>query len=95
MNLLQGGGVAAGVVKDARELAEDPQLIARNFFIEALHPVLGKTAFDTTPIRLSRTPAQFRRAAPLLGQDNRYVFQELLGMGEQELARYIKDGVIG
>ncbi len=95
MNLLQGAGIAAGVVKDARELAEDPQLAARGFFTEALHPVLGKTTFDSTPIRLERTPAQFGRAAPLLGQDNRYVYQELLGIGNQELSRYIEDGVIG
>jgi len=94
MNLLQGAGVAAGVVKDARELAEDPQLAARGFFVEALHPVLGKTVFDSTPIRLERTPVRFGQAAPLLGQDNRYVYQELLGMGEQELSRYIEDGVI-
>ncbi len=95
MNLLQEEGVPAGMVQDARELAEDPQLAARNFFVEALHSVLGKTVFDSTPIRLERTPAQFGRAAPLLGQDNRYVYQELLGIGDQELSRYIKDGVIG
>jgi benzylsuccinate CoA-transferase BbsF subunit len=95
MNLLQEVGVASGVVKNARELAEDPQLAARNFFVEVLHSVLGKTTFDSTPIRLGRTPAQFRRAAPLLGQDNRYVYQELLGIGSQELAKYIEDGVIG
>jgi len=94
MNLLQGVGIAAGVVKDARELAEDPQLAARGFFIDALHPVLGRTVFDSTPIRLERTPAQFGRAAPLLGQDNRYVYQELLGLGDEELSRYIEDGVI-
>jgi crotonobetainyl-CoA:carnitine CoA-transferase CaiB-like acyl-CoA transferase len=93
--LLQGAGVAAGVVKDARELAEDPQLATKGFFIEASHPVLGKTTFDSTPIRLEHTPAQFGRAAPLLGQDNRYVFQELLGIGDQELSRHLADGVIG
>ena len=95
MDLLQGAGVPAGVVKDASELAEDPQLVARNFFIEASHPVLGKVTFDSTPIRLERTPAKFARAAPLLGQDNRYVYQELLGIEAQELSRYIEDGVIG
>jgi crotonobetainyl-CoA:carnitine CoA-transferase CaiB-like acyl-CoA transferase len=95
MNLLQEEGVPAGMVQDARELAEDPQLATRNFFVEALHSVLGKTVFDSMPIRLERTPAQFGRAAPLLGQDNRYVYQELLGIGDQELSRYIKDGVIG
>lgn len=95
VNLLQGMGIPAGAVKDACELAEDPQLTARDFFIPASHPVLGKVTFDSTPIRLSHTPAQFRRAAPLLGEDNRYVYQELLGIGDQELAKYIEDGVIG
>ena len=92
---LQEAGVPAGVVKDARELAEDPQLTTRDFFIEARHPVLGKTTSDSTPIRLGRTPARFRRAAPSLGQDNRYVYQELLGISHQELSRYIEEGVIG
>jgi len=93
--LLQEAGVAAGVVKDAGEVAADPQLAARDFFVEARHPVLGNTTTDGTPIRLGRTPAQFGRAAPLLGQDNRYVFQELLGMGNTEFTRYVEDGVIG
>ena len=95
MGLLQGVGVATSVVKDARELAEDPQLAARGFFTRASHPILGETTSDSTPIRLERTPAQFGRAAPLLGQDNHYVYRELLGIGEQELSRYIEDGVIG
>ena len=95
MSLLQGVGVAASVVKDARELAEDPQLAARGFFTKASHPILGETTSDSTPIRLERTPAQFGRAAPLLGQDNHYVYRELLGIGEQELSGYIEDGVIG
>ncbi len=94
VSLLQEAGVAAGVVKDAREVAEDPQLVARGFFVEAMHPVLGKSSSDSTPVRLSHTPAEFQRPAPLLGQDNGYVFQELLGIGQTELARYIEDGVI-
>jgi len=95
MHKLQKAGIAAGVVNDARYLAQDPQLAARDFFPAASHPVLGNTISDSTPIRLSRTPAQFQRAAPLLGQDTYYVFQELLGLGESELSRYIEDGIIG
>lgn len=94
MNLLQQAGVPAGVVEDASDLANDPQLIARNFFIQADHPVLGKITSDNTPIRLSRTSARFCRVAPLLGQDNHYVYRELLGMSEKELSQYIEEGVI-
>ena len=94
MNVLQQAGVPAGMVEDANDLANDPQLVARNFFIKAEHPVLGKTTSDSTPIKLSRTPARFRRTAPLLGQDNHYVYKELMGLSEQELSQYIKEGVI-
>ena len=94
MKWLQEAGVSAGVVQNAHELAEDTQLNARDFFVDIMHPVLGKSTSDGTPVRLERTPAQFRRAAPTLGQDNRYVFQELLGISDQELSRYINEGAI-
>ena len=95
MNMLQEAGVPSGVVNNAADLVKDIQLKARGFFIQLPHPVLGNTSFDSTPIRLSDTPAQFRRAAPLLGQDNCYVYQDLVGLSEEQLRQYIEKGVVG
>jgi benzylsuccinate CoA-transferase BbsF subunit len=94
MALLQRQGVAAGVVQDASDLAEDPQLKERGFFIELDHPELGKTISDAVPIRLSDTPARYTRAAPIQGQDNNYVYRELLGMSEDEIDKLREQGVI-
>ena len=94
MARLQEQGVAAGVVQDAGDLANDPQLRARGFFIELGHPQQGKTTSDATPIRLSDTPAGYLRAAPLTGQDNNYVYRKLLGMSEGEVAELGKKGII-
>jgi len=94
MASLQKQGVAAGVVQSASDLAQDPQLSERGFFIELDHPELGKTVSDATPIRLSDTPARYSRAAPLLGQDNENVYGELLGLSEAELTGLKKQGVI-
>jgi benzylsuccinate CoA-transferase BbsF subunit len=94
MALLQRQGVAAGVVQDASDLAKDPQLNERGFFIELDHPELGKTISDAVPIRLSDTPARYTRAAPVLGQDNDYVYGKLLGMSEGELAELKRQGII-
>ena len=94
MPLLQEAGVSCGVVNNAADLANDPRLKNRDFFIQLPHPVLGKTYADSTPVRMSRTPAQFRRAAPQLGQDNSYVYQELLGLDEAQLRDYIDRGII-
>ena len=94
MALLQRCGVAAGVVQDARALARDPQLKHRGFFVELDHPEMGKTISDATPIRLSATPPRYTRPAPLPGQDNEYVYGQLLGLGKAELARLKEQGVI-
>jgi benzylsuccinate CoA-transferase BbsF subunit len=89
MALLQGQGVAAGVVADASDLAKDPQLKERGFFVE-----LGKTMSDGVPVRFSDTPARYRRAAPGRGQDNDYVYKQLLGMSEDELAGLRQNGIV-
>jgi len=94
MARLQEQGIAAGVVQDASDLANDPQLRARGFFVELDHPELGKTIFDATPIKLSDTPARYSRAAPVLGQDNDYIYSELLGMSQDEVAELREQGVI-
>lgn len=94
MALLQKEGVPAGVVQNARDLANDPQLKSREFFGNLEHPEMGNTLDDATPIRLSDYPGELRRAAPGLGQDNDYVYRQLLGFPEDEINRLKRDGVI-
>jgi len=46
---------------------------------------------------VGRSPGYARpeKSTLLLGKDNRYVFQELLGMSDAEYNKYIDDGIIG
>jgi benzylsuccinate CoA-transferase BbsF subunit len=94
MARLQECGVAAGVVQSAADLAADPQLRGRGFFVEQDSPHGGKIVSDATPIRLSAAPAAYARAAPVTGQDNDYVYRKLLGMGEGELVGLREAGII-
>jgi crotonobetainyl-CoA:carnitine CoA-transferase CaiB-like acyl-CoA transferase len=95
VNLLQEAGVPAGVVQHAGNLAKDPQLIARDFFIHLEHPTLGSTTSDRSPIRFEEDLSVNWKAGPLLGEDNRYVFLELLGLTEGEFSSFIEKGIIG
>jgi crotonobetainyl-CoA:carnitine CoA-transferase CaiB-like acyl-CoA transferase len=90
MARLQENGVAAGVVQDAADLANDQQLRASGFFIEDAK----KPFMDATPIRMSAVRAEYRRGAPSPGQDNDYVYGELLGISEKERAELKVKGVI-
>lgn len=95
MRMLQERNVPSGVVQNAEDIAHDPQLKASNYFIKTVHPVLGTRTGDGTPIKLSGSIPGYERAAPLLGQDNEYVYRELLGINEREYSGYVNRGVIG
>ena len=92
--LLQEAGVPAGVVENAEDLARDPHLSARQFLFPLKHPVLGRTLNDRSPIRFGEDETVNWKAAPQLGEDNQYVFRELLGLTEEEFLHYIEKGVI-
>jgi crotonobetainyl-CoA:carnitine CoA-transferase CaiB-like acyl-CoA transferase len=95
VNLLQKARVPTGVVQNAEDLAKDPQLIAREFFIHLEHPTLGETISDASPIKFKGDSTMDWKAAPLLGEDNRYVYMELLGLTEGEFSSYVEKRIIG
>jgi len=95
VNLLQEAGVPAGVLQNASDLAKDPQLLARDYFVRLHHPVLGDTISDASPIKIAGGTRADWKASPLLGEDNRYVYLELLGLTEKELSLYIERGIVG
>jgi crotonobetainyl-CoA:carnitine CoA-transferase CaiB-like acyl-CoA transferase len=95
MALLQDAGVAAAAVQDPRDLAtRDPQIAARGTFFELDHPVIGPALFEGSPMTLSRTDTDLWRSAPLLGEDNDYVFGEILGLSTDRRAELAQAGVI-
>lgn len=93
MERLQGAGVAAGVVQDAAQLTNDPHLNGRGFIVQTEHPEMGRLLHGGLPMKLSASRGSVRRHAPLLGQDNRYVLKDLLGLDEGEIQRLEKLGV--
>jgi benzylsuccinate CoA-transferase BbsF subunit len=95
VELLEETGIPAGVVQNARDLASDPQLIAREFFIKSEHPLKGTMIVDNMPIKSHDTFASHWEPAPYLGEDNQYVFLDLLGFSENRFWKYVKKGIIG
>lgn len=93
--ILQAAGVAANIVAKPSDLFEDPQLKHRNFFARLEHPVVGRQAFEhQESFILSKTPREITMPPPCLGEHNVYVFKELLGMTDDEIANHIVDGSI-
>jgi benzylsuccinate CoA-transferase BbsF subunit len=93
MRRLQAAGVAAGVVQNAAQLAEDPHLRARGFIAQTDHPELGRLLHGGMPLKLSLTPGAVRRHAPLLGEHNDDLLRTLLGLDASEIQRLEELGV--
>ncbi len=76
-----------GIVQTPQDLADCPQLEARNFYQEVDHPVIGNIKVPFRLFNLSETPAQYRMPAPLLGQHNADVYTELLSYTKEDLVK--------
>jgi len=94
MLLMQQAGVPAGVVQDAEDmLVHDPHMRARGYYVYLDHPEAGHTAYDGPSFRLSDTPGQLSRPAPLMGEHTDFVCKEILGMAEEEVNQCFVEGV--
>lgn len=85
--------IPAAVVLDTSELLDDPQYEARGYFQEIDHPAAGRYKYPGPPFRMGRTPPEVRRA-PLLGEHNREVYIDMLGLSRSEFDRLEESGVI-
>jgi CoA:oxalate CoA-transferase len=94
LQALNDAHIPCAPVKTAREVAYDPHLEARGFWVVTDHPRRGKTRVPISPIRLhTGGKSQISRPAPTLGQDTDATLSELLGLKADELAELRADGV--
>lgn len=81
----QGRRLLWGIVSTPKDLAENPQLKARNWLTPVEHAELKATLdYPGTPYRLSETPWAIHSRPPLVGEHNQQVFGEELGLSESE-----------
>ena len=95
MDLLQAAGVRAAAVQNARDLTTtDPQVAAHGLFFELDHPVIGPALFEGVPFLASSFTPDHWRSAPLMGEDNAYVFKTFVGLADDEYDGLVERGVI-
>lgn len=85
IKVFQEVGFWCAKVNDYEAVAKDPQVVHNGIIKEIEHPVAGTYKAIGTPIEFSETPPEIRRPAPLLGQHNEEILQQL-GYSGQEIA---------
>ena len=91
--LLRNVGVPCGEIADYADVFNDEHLLARKFFVDLEHPVLGTLRGLGSPMRFGRTPVAHRRAGPRLGEHSADVLREL-GWSDADVERLASGGII-
>ena len=92
---LQKAGVPAAPVLRGPDLLADPHYKNRGTFVTVNHPQVGPKQYPGIPWKMSVTPGRVRWPSPTLGQHNREVYGELLGLTGTEIGQLEKSGTIG
>jgi crotonobetainyl-CoA:carnitine CoA-transferase CaiB-like acyl-CoA transferase len=94
MHCLQAAGVPAGPSLDIARVYHHPQLREGGYLTPLCTSDGELRDLPGLPWRFAELPDHHITAAPVLGQDNAYVYQELLGLSEAEVARLIDAQII-
>lgn len=92
--LLEQAGVPCGPINDLAQVFSDPHVQARGLRVEMPHPLAGSVPLVASPIRLSETPVEYRKAPPLLGEHSEAVLQDVLGLSFEKILSLRQSGVI-
>ena len=94
LSRLDAADIPCGPINDYAQVFSDPQVAARGMVLQTEHPVLGPLRTLGSPLKMSATPADASRRAPLLGEHTDAVLGEL-GLSADEIISLRQRGVIG
>ncbi|QJI36616.1 CaiB/BaiF CoA transferase family protein [Pseudomonas sp. ADAK13] len=86
--------VPVGAINNIAQSLEEPQVIARGLMVKIPHPKNPEFEMVGSPIKMSGTPVEYVRPAPMLGQHTDEVLGERLGLSAEQLGQLKAGGVI-
>ncbi len=89
MDILAKQDIPAGALLDVGDITNDPQYLERGMIVEMEHKDHGKLKLPGFAPRMSENHIEYK-VSPDLGASNKKVYQEILGLSDEELKK-LKD----
>jgi crotonobetainyl-CoA:carnitine CoA-transferase CaiB-like acyl-CoA transferase len=86
-------GVPCGPILSPDQILGHPHMAAREMIVGLEHPTAGLVKSLGNPMKLSRTPVQYRKAAPVLGGDTDAILRDL-GYSERDVESLRNRGAV-
>lgn len=93
LDLLDKNGIPSGPIYTYAQTLADEHIASREMILEYEHPVAGAMKTLGFPAKFSATPGQFNSPAPLLGQHNKAILEEL-GYSAEEIDAFQKKHIL-
>ncbi len=84
--------VPVGVINNLEQAFQEPQVVARKMLVEMPHPYKQKLTVIGSPIKMSRTPVEYRRAPPTLGEHTEQILSRVAS--QEHLKKLKAEGII-
>lgn len=92
--LLERANVPCGPINRIDRVFSDPQAVARGLTV-AIQRDGRPLDLVASPLRLERTPPEYRLPPPRLGEHTDEIFSQALGLENSEIVRLRQSGIIG
>lgn len=94
LDIMDQNGVPSGPIYSMEDIANDPHYHERDMIKEVADREMGTVHMPGIVPKLSKTPGSIKWSGPAIGEHNEEVYQDLLGLTEEELKRYKESGII-
>jgi len=94
LDRLSKAAIPCGSINNIKQVFEHPQIEARNTLFALNHSQMGEMPQVANPVKFSKTPTCYSKAAPTLGEDTKEVLQKELDFSNHEIAELERMGII-
>ena len=94
ISTIKGLGGIATQVRDLSETESAEEFAGSEVRQAVIHPLTGLTKLVATPWMINGKRSTVRRPSPMIGADNDYVMQNILGYTSEKIASIHSSGVV-
>lgn len=94
LQVLEGSGMPYAAVNDIQATLKHEHVLARKMVTTIQHPACGPLKMVNTPVKYSYSEPSIRMPPPLLGQHTDEILRDVVGMGEADIVKLRREGVV-